>query len=161
MAPNRFRKVFSARKVVKTLKGSNGNSLKGGVFRKILVVVQFSLSIGLIICAIVVSKQIDFLKKKDLKFEEKNLLYIQVQGKMMNRYDIIKQELLNNPNIVNITRTSHNTPFEVRNNNGGFDWEGKDPSVNPLTSNMETDEDFIKTFKIRAEKISIHGLLWQ
>ncbi len=141
--------VLSSFKVVKTLKGSKGNSSRGGIFRKVLVVVQFSLSIGLIISSIVVSKQIDFLKKKDLKFDEKNLIYIQIQGKMMDRYDIIKQELLNNPNIVNMTRTSHNNPFMVGSNGGGWEWEGKNSDVSPLVSYLIADEDFIKTFKIK------------
>ena len=147
--------VLSSFKVVKTLKGSKGNSSKGGVFRKVLVVVQFTLSIGLIVSSIVVSKQIDFLKKKDLKFEEKNLIYIQIQGKMMDRYNLIKQDLLNNPNIENVTRTSHNNPFMVGSNGGGWEWEGKDPDVSPLVSYLIADEDFINTFKIKLFRLDV------
>lgn len=141
--------VLSSFKITKTLKGSKGNSTRGGGFRKVLVVLQFSISVGLIICSIVVSKQLDFLKNKDLKFDKSNMIYIPIQGKMMERYDMIKQRLLESSNIVNMTRTSHYNPFTVGSNGGGWNWEGKDPGVNPLVASMAADEDFIKTFKIK------------
>ncbi len=141
--------VLSSFKVVTTLKGSRGNSPKGGGFRKVLVVIQFSLSIGLIICSLVVSNQLEFLRKKDLKFDKNNMIYIPIQGKMMDRYSLIKEKLLENPNIVNMVRTSHSNPYMIGSNGGGWNWDDKDPSVNPLVSQMVADEDFIKTFKIK------------
>lgn len=141
--------VLSSFKVISSLKGAKGNGKKGGLFRKILVVIQFSLSIGLIICSLVVSKQLEFLKNKDLGFDKNNLVYIPIQGKMMDRYNMIKQDLLNNPNIENLTRTSYSNPFSVGSNGGGWDWEGKDPNDNPLVSYLVADEDFVKTFKIK------------
>lgn len=141
--------VLSSFKVISTLKGSRGNGSHAGVFRKILVVIQFSLSIGLIISTLVVNKQIEFLKNRDLKFDKNNMIYIQIQGKMNDRYNLIKQSLLNDPNIISLTRTSHHTPYSVGSNGGGWQWEGKDPNVSPLVSALVADEDFIKTFKIK------------
>lgn len=141
--------VLSSFKVISTLKGAKGNGSRGGIFRKILVVIQFTLSIGLIICTLVVNQQIEFMKNIDLKLDKENMIYIPIQGKMMDRYDLIKQDLLLNPNIENVCRTSHNTPTSVGSNGGGWEWEGKDPSVNPLVSSMVADEDFVKTFKIK------------
>jgi len=140
--------VLSSFKVTSTLKGSRGNGTKGGIFRKILVVIQFSLSIGLIICSLIVNKQQEFLKNVDLGFEKENMIYIPIQGKMMEKYDLIKPELLNNPNIVNLCRTSHHSPYTVGSNGGGWEWEGKDPNVRPLVGFMVADYDFPKTFKI-------------
>ena len=140
--------VLSSFKITSTLKGSKGNGSKGGIFRKILVVIQFSLSIGLIICSLVVSKQQEFLKNVDLGFEKENMIYIPIQGKMMEKYELIKPELLNNPNIINMCRTSHHTPYSVGSNGGGWEWEGKDPDLRPLVGFMVADYDFPKTFKI-------------
>ena len=140
--------VLSSFKIIKTLKGAKGSSVKGGVFRKILVVIQFSLSIGLIICSLIVNKQLEFLKSKDLGFDKENLIYIQVQGKMMDRYEIIKQELLNHHDIINVTRTSHYNPYSIGSNGGGWLWEGKDPNLNPLVYFMVGDVGFPETFKI-------------
>jgi ABC-type antimicrobial peptide transport system permease subunit len=141
--------VLSSFKITKTLKGSKGNSSQGGLFRKILVIIQFSLSIILIICSLVVSNQLDFLKKKDLGFDKENMLYVQIQGKMMERYDLIRSELLSNSDIINLTRTSHHNPFTVGSNGGGWEWEGKDPSIDPLVGFMVADDHFQKTFKIK------------
>ena len=141
--------VLSSFKVTNTLKGSKGNGSKGGAFRKVLVVIQFSLSIILIICSLVVNNQLEFLKNKDLGFDKNNMVYIKVQGKMMDRYEIIKHELLNNPNIEQLTRTSHYNPYAVGGNGGGWDWEGKDPNVNPLVGFMVGGIDFPETFKIK------------
>jgi len=144
--------VLSSFKITSSLKGSKGNSSRGGIFRKILVVIQFSLSIILIICSLVVSEQLEFLKNKDLGFEKENMVYIQIQGKMMDRYDIIKRELLTNSEIINLSRTSHSDPFSIGSNGGGWDWEGKDPNVNPLVGFMVGDDQFPETFKIKMLK---------
>ena len=141
--------VLSSFKVTSTLKGSKGIGSKGGVFRKVLVVIQFSLSIILIICSLVVNNQLEFLKNKDLGFDKNNMIYIQVHGKMMDRFGIIKHELLNNPNIEQLTRTSHYNPYTVGSNGGGWDWEGKDPNVNPLVGFMVGGIDFPETFKVK------------
>ncbi len=144
--------VLSSFKVTSTLKGAKGSISKGGFFRKVLVVIQFSLSIGLIICTLVVSKQLDFLKDKDLGFDKNNMLYIPVQGKMMDRYSSIKEELITHENIENVTRTSHYNPYSIGSNGGGWNWEGKDPDLNPLVYFMVGDLGFPKTFKIKMLK---------
>lgn len=144
--------VLSSFKVTSTLKGSKGSASKGGVFRKILVVIQFSLSIGLIICTLVVSKQLNFLKNKDLGFDKNNMIYIPVQGKMMDRYTSIKAELVANENVMNVTRTSHYNPYSIGANGGGWNWEGKDPNLNPLVYLMVGDIGFTETFKIKMLK---------
>jgi len=140
--------VLSSFKVVSTLKGSKGNSSRGGIFRKILVVIQFSLSIGLIISTLIVNNQLDFLKTKELGFNKENMIYVPIQGKMMDRYNFIKNDLLSNPNIQSMCRTSHHDPYTVGSNGGGWEWEGKDPSISPLVGLMFADYDFPKTFEI-------------
>ena len=140
--------VLSSFKITTTLKGSKGNSTKGGIFRKILVVIQFALSTGLIICSLVVSNQLEFLKNKDLGFEKENMIYIPVQGKMMEKYDLIKQFLVKYPMWTDACRSSHSAPFSVGSYGGGWDWEGKGPDVRPLVGFMMADFDFPKTFKI-------------
>lgn len=140
--------VLSSFKVISTLKGSKGNTSRGGVFRKVLVVIQFSLSIILIICSLVVNNQLEFLRDKDLGFDKNNMIYVQVQGKMMDKFDLIKSELLKDKDIELVTRTSHYTPYAVGSNGGGWEWDGKDPNVNPLVGFMVGDVDFPETFKI-------------
>jgi ABC-type antimicrobial peptide transport system permease subunit len=144
--------VLSSFKVISTLKGSKGNSSRGGVFRKVLVVIQFSLSVILIICSLVVNNQLEFLRDKDLGFDKNNMIYVQAQGKMMEKFDLIKSELLKDKDIEFVTRTSHHDPYTVGSNGGGWEWDGKDPNVNPLVGFMVGDVDFPETFKINVLK---------
>jgi ABC-type antimicrobial peptide transport system permease subunit len=140
--------VLSSFKVVSTLKGSKGNNSRGGLFRKILVVIQFSLSIALIISTLIVNNQLDYLKNKELGLNKENMIYVPIQGKMMDRYDFIKNDLLSNPNILSMCRTSHHDPYTVGSNGGGWEWEGKDPNISPLVGLMFADYDFPNTFEI-------------
>jgi len=141
--------ILSSFKISDTLKGTKTQGVKGGLLRKVLVVIQFSLSIGLIISSIVVNEQLNFLKNKELGLEKENLIYIQMKGEIPEKYDIIKNKLLSNNNIENITRTSHDNPYAIGRSGSGLEWEGKDPDFDPTVYYMDTDEDFINTFKIK------------
>ncbi len=141
--------VLSSFKITDTLKGAKAQGVKGGLLRKVLVIIQFSLSIGLIISSIVVNEQLNFLKNKELGLEKENLIYMTIKGEVADKYDIIKNELLSNNNIESITRTSHDHPYAIGRSGAGLEWEGKDPDVDPSVYYMDTDEDFINAFKIK------------
>lgn len=141
--------VLSSFKITDTLKGAKAQGVKGGLLRKILVIIQFSLSIGLIISSLVVNEQLNFLKNKELGLEKENLIYIPMKGEVADKYDIIKNELLSNNNIESMTRTSHDHPYAIGRSGAGLGWEGKDPDVDPTVYYMDTDEDFVNTFKIQ------------
>ena len=53
---------------------------------------------------------------------------------------------------MDVTITSHNQPTAVWSNGGGWSWEGKDPAVNPLVSNLSVDEGFVKTFGLKLSE---------
>ena len=61
-------------------------------FRKGLTVFQFSLSVFLLIAALVVSKQTDYVKNSHLGYDRENLLYVRVEGELMdqNKYNLFK-----------------------------------------------------------------------
>jgi ABC-type antimicrobial peptide transport system permease subunit len=141
--------VLSSFKITDTLKGAKAQGVRGGLLRKVLVIIQFSLSIGLIISSIVVNEQLNFLKNKELGLEKENLIYMRIKGDIPEKYDIIKSKLLLNNNIECITRTSHHDPYTIGRSGAGMEWEGKDPDVDPSIFIMHTDEDFINTFKIK------------
>jgi ABC-type antimicrobial peptide transport system permease subunit len=141
--------ILSSFKITDTLKGSKAQGVKGGFLRKVLVIIQFSLSIGLIISSLVVNEQLSFLKNIELGLEKENLIYMTIKGEVTDKYDIIKNELLSNDNIESITRTSHDSPYRLGRSGSGLKWDGKGPDVDPSVFYMDTDEDFINTFKIK------------
>jgi len=132
---------------VTVLKGGRVSGSKGGLFRKTLVVLQFALSVMLIIGTVVIYNQVHFMKNKSLGFDKEHLLYVPVEGKLLDNIPSIKNELLQYPGIRSVTASSH-SPTGVYNNGQDWDWEGRDPNVNPLVTYFGVDPDFLKTFKM-------------
>lgn len=133
---------------VTVLKGDMERKAGGSLFRKILVVFQFSLSILLIVGTVVIYNQISYMKKKSLGFEKEHLVYVPMEDEMRKSVDPIKSELLKHPGILSVSATSH-SPTGVYNNGQDWDWEGRDPNVNPLVTYFGVDPDFLDTFKMQ------------
>lgn len=95
---------FRPVKVLKSMKltGSGGTSW----LRQSLVVIQFSLSVLLIVSTIIVFRQTKFLNNKDLGFNKEQVLYFQVRDSLVtnpNTLETFKSELRNSPNILSLT----------------------------------------------------------
>jgi ABC-type antimicrobial peptide transport system permease subunit len=101
----------------------------------------------LIIGTLVIFNQVKFIKNKNLGFDKEHLLYIRVEGSLKTSYASMKHELLQNPNIKNISLTTH-SPTGIYNNGQDWDWEGRNPSVNPLVTYFGVDPDFLETFQM-------------
>jgi hypothetical protein len=142
---------------VAVLKGGRMAGATGGVFRKVMVVLQFSLSVVLIIGTTVIYNQVGFIKHKSLGFDREHLLYIRLEGKLLDSIVPLKNELLQSAGVQSVTATSH-SPAGIYNNGHDWDWEGRDPSVNPLVTYFGVDPDFLKTFKMElAEEVLSSG----
>jgi putative ABC transport system permease protein len=90
------------------LKGEITKGSSGNLFRKILVVFQFLISVSMIICTLVVYKQLNFLKTKDLGYDQSNILSIGLTNRNMVRsYPVFKQKLLDNPIVKNVGNVQH------------------------------------------------------
>ena len=117
------------------------------VLRKGLVVFQFALSLLLIVSTVVVYMQLNYIRTKNLGLERDNLLFVQREGALVNRYDAVTQELLMQPGIASLTASGQN-PLEVGNNTLSVGWEGKDPNNSQLFYIINTHYDFAKTMKM-------------
>ncbi|MCJ7679367.1 MAG: ABC transporter permease, partial [Candidatus Aminicenantes bacterium] len=129
------------------LKGESVKGKAGALFRRILVVTQFALSVILIIGTVVIYSQVRYMKTKDLGFDREHLVYISVEGDLQNNASSMKNELLLNPGIQHVTLTSH-SPTGIYNNGQDWDWEGRDPNINPLVTYFGVDPDFLDTFRM-------------
>ena len=132
---------------VKVLRGGLKSGAASSLFRRILVVVQFSLSILLIIGTTVVYKQLNYMKNKSLGWDKEQLLYVILRGDTGNSYEALKTELTKDARIVGVTASSH-LPTDIGSNSGGADWDGRDPELNVLIGNSSIDFDYIETLKI-------------
>ena len=91
---------------VTVLKGDITQGSAGSSFRKILVIIQFTVSVIMIICTLIVFRQLNYLKTMDQGFDQKNVIGLQLNGPMISKYPVLKQGLLDNPNIKFVTSTN-------------------------------------------------------
>ncbi len=125
--------------------GQKKASVTGASFRQGLVITQFVLSIGLIICALLVFKQIEFMRNADLGFDKDNLLRISIPKKYEDRYEILKTDLAQSSNLVGVTAASSQS------HGGSIDWDGASGDLQYLgTSTLYrmVDFDYIDTHKM-------------
>jgi len=126
------------------LKGQMKSGEGASMFRKILVVTQFSLSIILIISTLVVFRQLNFIRNKDIGMERKNVTYLWMKGDMKKHSEAIREELLRNP-AIEVASLSSANPIDFGNSTSGLDWTGKDPNEKILFANFSVDYNFVKT----------------
>jgi hypothetical protein len=87
----------------KVLKGHFNSNLRRKNFRRLLVVIQFSLSIILIAGTGVVHKQISFLKNKTIGYDKEHIIRISMRGESSRYYEVFKNELLQDERILGVT----------------------------------------------------------
>lgn len=135
---------------VTVLKGEITQGSAGSLFRKILVVIQFTISVIMIICTLVVFRQLNYLKTMDQGFDQKNVLSLQLNQSMIQKYPVLKEALLQNPNIKFVGST--NTPIGEGSGKLVFNVE-TDQGMTPKGINFAiVDHDFVKTLGIKIVK---------
>jgi ABC-type antimicrobial peptide transport system permease subunit len=141
---------LSAFRPIKVLKGDLSTGMKSGWFRKVLVVVQFTLSVFLIIGTVIIYRQLNYMKSKDLGYDKENMFYFRMRGEIKENYQAIKETFLRDPQVLGVSAASH-PPHNIGSNSGGGDWDGKDPDQSVLIGNNIVDYDFIETMKIELK----------
>jgi ABC-type antimicrobial peptide transport system permease subunit len=108
------------------------NLLRGGqkssLFRKSLVVIQFSLSVLLIIGTTTVYQQLNYIKNKKLGFDKENILYFGAKGKFAQGYLALKNEMLNKSSIIDVTAEDM-LLTNKSNSTLNLNWEGKEKTT--------------------------------
>jgi putative ABC transport system permease protein len=124
------------------------SSAGSGFIRQSLVVIQFSVSIILIIGTVIVYQQIQHVKNRELGYNKNNLIYINTQGKMVDHFGSIYNDL-KKTGLVENAALSDNPVLEVGSNTDNYSWEGKDASKNPLISWENVSPQFISTMGMK------------
>jgi putative ABC transport system permease protein len=129
--------VLSSFQPVKVLKGKFNQGSKGVSIRNMLVIVQFAISVFLIIGTIIVFRQLQMIQNKNLGFDKENIIVIKNTYVLKNQTNVFKNELRKNPNLISVAG-SHRMPGQ-RFNNIGFGAEGLDDgfSLNLLCCDPE------------------------
>lgn len=134
-----------------------GNILKGKLntsfgelwTRKGLVVFQFALSIIMIVCVLVVHRQMQFIQTKSLGYDREHIIKIPVEGKAVKNMESFFAELKNVSGVVNATGSTH-AIVEGGSYTTGVSWEGKDPDVAVRFEQARVHYDFFETLGIEV-----------
>ena len=114
------------------------------VLRKTLVVVQFSLTLFLIIGLAIVNQQMKYVREKDLGMNTRNILITEAY---FSDYQSAKSIFLNNPDILSMTMSD--PPNIDQRGFSNVTWEGKDPGTVIQFFPVSVDPDYLKTFGVK------------
>jgi putative ABC transport system permease protein len=135
---------LSAFQPVRVLKSGFSGRSGGSLFRKILVIFQFSISVVLIIGSIIVFQQLYYIQNRDLGWDRENIIAMPINNELKQQFRSLKTELEGNPNILSVTAAS-SIPTHIGNTNPIL-WEGKETSEPASIKFVVTEHDYVKTF---------------
>jgi len=140
--------LLSSFQPIKILKGSMKFGNHAVRLRKGLVVFQFVLSILFITGTIVVSRQVNYIQQTHLGYDRENLIYVPIEGNLVEKYGVFKQEALNTPGIQMVSRIGE-TPTAIGSSTYGVEWDGKTPNAAPMFTQTAIGYDFVKTMHLK------------
>ena len=130
---------------VKVLKGTFRAGKISIVPRKVLVVVQFTVSVALIIGTAVVYRQIQYAKNRPVGYTQKGLITMQMKSPDFNqKYEILKREMMNTGVVTDVARSNYSVT-NTRGWNGGFNWEGNPPIEGQSFNTISVTQDYGST----------------
>ena len=141
--------LLSSFKPINALKGKLSLGVGNSVFRKVLVVCQFTFSIGLIIGTLIINRQLNYIQNKELGFD-KSFVFSVPMHNMENHFEAVKGELMNQSGITGVT-TGDGSIISIGNTTGDTDWDGKAKDRQFMIHPMAIDQDFIKFFKLKLD----------
>ena len=138
---------LSSLKSIQILKDKLVGSSGAGV-RKTLVVFQFSLLVILIICALVVYRQIEYMRLKNLGYDKENVFSLNASENIGKNYETFRQEVIGYAGVRSVSRAA-DEPMNIQNGLEMADdgWRGKTKEDNVGFQWMFCDQDFLQAFK--------------
>jgi predicted permease len=136
------------------LKGNFNGGGSGSLFRNTMVVIQFAVSISLIVGTAIVYRQLKYIQHLNLGYDKENLLYVPMTGEMWGKYESMRTKLASNRLTSQYSFIS-GLPTSSSGATVSVEWKGKDPNSQPLFYNTAIDENFEEVFK--ATFVEGHG----
>jgi putative ABC transport system permease protein len=137
---------------VKVLKGTFKAGRNASLPRKVLVVVQFTVSVTLIVSTVIIFKQIQFAQSRPIGYSINGIVAVPIRDAVvMKHYDVLRDELLKT-GMVEEVAASESAITATFTTNSGFDWYGKDPNRTEEFVTTGITHEFGKTigWKIKA-----------
>ena len=137
--------LLSSYAPARTLKGD----IKVGPvsFRRILVILQFSIAILMIICTGMVYRQLTFIQNRNLGIDTEQVIYFAFMDNVAEKFQLLKGELNKYPGVKGVAY-SESLPTYTGNGTYGISWDGKQEEDNLFVNVNQVDQGYIPTFGI-------------
>jgi len=135
--------------MARVLKGGGSGAAGRSVFRSGLVIVQFGLALAMIVSTLVVLQQLSFMQNKDLGFNKDQMMLIDMNREVNEKFEMLRTELKRSPLIVGVTASGqrlgenfHQTTFKIKSDTGVFE-------ITP--SNVNVDFEYLSVYGIQLK----------
>ena len=132
----------------RVLKGGNKGTGRS-IFRSSMVVVQFGLSLAMIVSTLIVIQQLSFMQNKDLGFNKEQMLLIDMNREANEKFETLRTELKRSPLVLGVTASGqrlgenfHQSGFKVKGDTGVF---------NITPSNVNVDYEYLDVYGIKLK----------
>jgi len=140
---------LSSFRPVDVLKGTFNVGRYAGLPRKILVVMQFAVSVAFIIGTVIVMQQINFAKNRPVGYDKEGLIQIPTFSQdFEGKYDLMRSEFLASNAIVEMSSSSSPTT-RIWSNRSGFNWEGKPEGFQEDMAWTEVSPEYAKSLNLK------------
>jgi putative ABC transport system permease protein len=146
--PSLYLSSFNPTTVFKGLKTRRDSVI--AYVRKGLVITQFVVSIMLIISTIIIYKQIQHVKERQLGYNKDNIVITGLKGKMNEHFQAMYQQLMATGAVENAA-VSNSRVLELNSSSGDFNWPGKDPNAKVLVSTEWVSPAYVSTMKMQIK----------
>lgn len=137
--------VMSGFNPVTALKGSVVKS-SGSFFRNALVVFQYAIAIAIIIGTVIATDQLNYMQKLDLGFEKENVVSIEMYNDTNEKYDLLKSELSNLPDVAGVTATTQRLGNNLHQT--GMQFRSDTALIQGSSSFVVVDNNFLDFYKM-------------
>ncbi len=140
---------LSSFRPLRVLKGKLTTGAKSGGLRRLLVVVQFTISVILIVSTIVVYQQLSYIQNKNLGYDRDQMMILGVSGQVGAQYETFKNEVLNIPGVKSIGGSSRVPSGQLLDSQGARVEVDGEMTPTPVTIKvLSVDPDFIPTYQM-------------
>ncbi|WP_405412509.1 ABC transporter permease [Maribacter sp. Asnod1-A12] len=140
---------LSSFKPVDVLKGTFKTGKYAGLPRKILVVIQFTVSVAFIIGTVIVMQQINHAKNRPVGYDKEGLVQVPTFSQDFNgKYDLMRAEFMGSGAVIEMSASSSPTT-EIWSNRAGFNWEGKPEGFQEDLAWTEVTPEYAKSLNLK------------
>jgi putative ABC transport system permease protein len=141
--------LLSSFKPIEALKGKITSGIGIASLRKGLVVFQFSISVILLVCTIIMSSQLKFIKNKDVGYDKSYVFSVPLTQEIVDHLGAVKTELKKQTGILNVASSDAYSFSNVIGETSDLNWSLKTPENNMTITQLAADKDLIPTMKIK------------